>query len=85
MKKTVKCFLLVSAFSLLCILFSALSCSIAPIPTGYTLTVHNNVGSGIAIWIRVFSQPASYADYGPYANGSASVSLELSPGYVIKV
>ena len=85
MKKTLKRCLIVSAFSVLCVIFSALSCSVAPTPTGYTLTVHNNVGSGISIWIRVFSQPASYADYGPYANGSAPVSLELSPGYVIKV
>jgi len=85
MKKTVRRFLLVSAFSLLCILFSAISCSIAPTPTGYTLTVHNNVGSGIDIWVRISSLPAAYIDHGPYLNGSAPVSFEVFPGYVIEV
>ena len=85
MKKTLKRCLIVSAFSVLCVIFSALSCSVAPTPAGYTLTVHNNVGSGITIWVRISSLPAAYIDHGPYDNGAAPVAFEVFPGYVIEV
>jgi hypothetical protein len=83
-KKTVKRVLIIMVFVCLAVIFSAVSCSVTPTPSGYILQLYNSCGAGIVVWLRIFTAPGVYNDAGPYANG-VTASINILYGYEIMV
>ncbi len=63
MKKKIRTIILVSMFTLLAVVFSALSCTVTS--GGISITVYNNQGAGIAV--KVYADDVEIADM---SNGS---------------
>ena len=79
MKKYLKSILLVFFVFAFAISFSAISCSITPTPSGYTVTVYNNFGAGITVDLYVNGIKEATVP-----NGSFSARTVLS-GNLIRV
>ncbi|HPX97125.1 MAG TPA: hypothetical protein PLO74_03165 [Thermotogota bacterium] len=84
MKIVMRSFLIMTAFLLLVSLFSALSCSITPTSTGYILRLKNDCGGGIIVWLRIYTAPGIYDQYGPYADGTQK-DFDVLSGYQASV
>ena len=63
MKKSIRTIILMSMFTLLAVVFSALSCTVTS--GGISITVYNNQGAGIAV--KVYADDVEIADM---SNGS---------------
>jgi hypothetical protein len=84
MKKAMRTVLVVTTFLFLSVVFSALSCSITPTSTGCVLTLKNDQGAGITVWLRIYTAPGIYETPGPYANGTQE-DFEVFSGYQVRV